>query len=333
MKSLLLYSLFAFTLVCLIFSCSKNDTTLTNRGGGTPGDVKVVSNLQYGANKDLEGNTIKLKLDVYIPPGATASQKFPFVLFVHGGGFTGGDKTSAASSMTQLAQAGFVAASIDYRLDSSLDASGIEDPCVVDSVLTQKTVYMSVQDAKAAMRFLVANATKYNIDTSKIFLDGNSAGAVTILNSYFLSQNDFNNLIPNVQAELGGINNADNNYTNSYRVIAIGANSGCLPNPNYITSSNVIPIIFFNGAMDSVIPAKQGHAYYCQNTMYVYGSETLYQRVLDVGGSAVLHVDPNGSHGPYEQDFLTNNEICFFNSVLGRKAESGSFSGQASSCP
>ncbi|MEP6684547.1 MAG: alpha/beta hydrolase [Parafilimonas sp.] len=322
-------SLFALTLVFLFFSCSKNSNTLTSRPPAS--DVKVVSNVQYGTNKDMEGNLINLKLDVYIPANATASDKFPFILFVHGGGFTAGDKTSASIPLTTFAQSGFVSASINYRLDSNIDAN-TTDPCSVDSTITQEAVYMSVQDAKAAMRYMVANAAKYNIDTSKIILDGNSAGAITILNSYYLTQSDFNNIIPGVENRLGGVDNADNNYTNKFSIICIGANSGCLPNPNYITASNVVPTIFFNGGEDSVIPAKQGHAYYCPNTMYIYGSETLYQRVLNLGTPAIIHIDPTGGHGPYTQDFLTSNEICFFNSVLGRKTQSGSFSGQASSC-
>ena len=335
MKSLLYHSakpFFAFTLIVLFFSCSKNSNSFNSRPpGGTPSDVKIIKDVQYGTNKDLEGNVVNLKLDVYIPANAKATDKFPFIFFVHGGGFTAGDKASAANAITTFAQSGFVGVSIDYRLDSAIDAN-TTDPCEVDSSTTQEAVYMSVQDAKAALRFMVANADKYNIDTSKIILDGNSAGAITILNSYYLTQADFNNLIPGVENRLGGIDNADNNYTNKYSIIAMGANSGCLPNPNFINASNVVPTIFFNGGEDSVIPAKQGHAYYCPNTMYIYGSETLYQRVSDLGTPAVIHIDPTGGHGPYTEDFLTSNEICFFNSVLGRKTQSGSFSGQASSC-
>lgn len=323
--------LFIAMIVFSIFSCSKNNTLQPVGNGGGGGDVKVISDVQYGSNKDMNGNMVNLTLDVYIPPGAASTDKFPFILFVHGGGFTAGDKLSASEALTKFAEAGYVGASIDYRLDSSIDAN-ITDPCAVDSSLTQKAVYMSVQDAKAAMRYLVANAGKYNIDISRIFMDGNSAGAITVLNSYYLTQSDFNKIIPGVENELGGVDNSDNNYTNTFNIIGMAANSGCLPNPNYITSSNVVPTIFFNGGQDSVIPAKQGHAYYCPNTMYIYGSESLYSRVISLGESAVSHVDPTGGHGPYTEDFLTSNEICFFNSVLSKKAENGSYSGQASSC-
>ena len=312
----------------IFFACTKNTSLRTV--GNPPPNATIIKDVRYGSNKDMNGNTINLALDVYIPNGATTSQKFPFILFVHGGGFTAGDKSGAATAMQQFASEGYVAASIDYRLDSSVDAA--TDPCSIDTSITQKAVYMSVQDVRAAMRFMVANASKYNIDTSKIFLDGNSAGAISVLNSYYLTQNDFNKIIPGVEAELGGINNADNNLTNTFHIIGMAANSGCLPNPEYITSSNAVPTILFHGGEDSVIPVQQGHAYYCSSTMYVYGSKILYARLLQLGEAAVIHIDPTGGHGPYTQDFLTNNEICFFKSVLSKKTESGSYSGQQSSC-
>ncbi|MEO8711199.1 MAG: alpha/beta hydrolase [Parafilimonas sp.] len=332
MKSASLLAIkFLFLFICagfIFFSCTKNTSLRTV--GNNPPDATVFKDVQYGSNKDMNGITVNLALDVYVPNGATASQKFPFILFVHGGGFTAGDKSSAATAMQQFTSEGYVAASIDYRLDSSIDAA--TDPCSIDTGITQRAVYMSVQDARAAMRFMVANASKYNIDTSKIFLDGNSAGAVTILNSYYLTQTDFNKIIPGIEAELGGINNADNSLTNTFHIIGMAANSGCLPNPEYITSSNAVPTILFHGGEDSVIPVQQGHAYYCPSTMYVYGSKILYARFLQLGVAAVIHIDPTGGHGPYTEDFLTKNEICFFKSVLSKKTESGSYSGQQSSC-
>ena len=320
-------------LLCLIWitcfiSCKKN-TTVSRLPGG-PSDVKIIKDVKYGSNRNLQGNIQNLALDIYMPADLTPSEKLPLILFVHGGGFVAGDKGSAAFALQKFAEAGFVGVSIDYRVDSSADGS--VDPCTVDTTVTQRALYMSVQDTRAALRFMVANADKYNIDTSRIFLDGNSAGAITVLNSHFLKQADFNALIPGIESELGGIDNADNAIRNTYSIIGIGANSGCLPNPNYITSSNVVPVIFFHGGLDSVIPINRGHAYYCPGTLYVYGSATLYNRVSDLDEATVIHVAPDGGHGPYAEDFLTDNEICFFNSVISSKVERGYYSALQSSC-
>jgi acetyl esterase/lipase len=330
MKSpqLIIKSCVLFLLAFSLYACTKNDSM---PGIQPTSQITVIKNIQYGSNKDVTGHTEALKLDVYIPANATANQKFPLVFFVHGGGFVGGDKSTAAPAMTSFAQSGFVGVSIDYRLDENIDAAS--EPCSIDSNKEHESVYMAVQDAKAALRFLVANADKYHIDPSIIFLSGSSAGAVTVLHAYYLTQQDFNSVYPGVEAKLGGIDNADNNLTNTYTVTGIAANSGALPNPDYITSSNAIPTIFFAGGQDSVIPINQGHAYYCTTTSYVYGSRSLYQRMQDLGEPAVLHIDPAGGHGPYSDDFVSQNEMCFFNSVLSKKIETGSYSALASSCP
>lgn len=316
--------------LCFI-SCSKNTTDARGGSGGTNNDVAITYDVQYGSNRDIGGNLVNLKLDVYKPKDITAGQKFPFILFVHGGGFTGGDKSSATNAMISFAEAGFVGAAITYRVNTVVDPS--TDPCIIDTNISNKTVYMAAQDTRAAMRFMVANAEKYNIDTSRIFLVGSSAGAIAALNAYYLTQEDFNEYIPGVENELGGLDNADNDLTNTYRIIGIGSNSACLPSVDYITADKIVPTIFFHGGADSVIPVEKGHTYYCTQTAYVYGSISLYKRYQQLGEPAVMHFYPGGEHGPYTQDFITQNEICFFNSVLNKKVESGSYSGEQSSCP
>lgn len=324
MKALTFPIKFLAVLILLGFSfssCRKNVSKRNNSG------VDVASDLQYGSNKDINGTTVDLKLDVYTPGDATALDKYPMILFVHGGGFTEGSKDSYASQMKNFVKSGFVAVAIDYRLGNSSD-----NPCDVDSNVSKKIGYMAVQDTRAAMRYMIANAEKYHVDISQLFLCGSSAGAVTVLNSYFPSQGDFNKMLPGIEDELGSIDNADNDLTNTFSITAIAANSGCLGNPAFITSSNLIPVIFFHGGADNVIPVDEGNAYNCPNSEYVYGSQTLYNRMTALSGIAVLHVDPSGGHLPYTQSFIMDNETCFFNSVIGKKTESGSFTGQQSSC-
>jgi acetyl esterase/lipase len=321
---------FICSALVLFISCKKSSVTDENNGGSNP-DVQVITNVTYGSNKDLSGKTVNLALDIYMPQGATSAQKFPFILFVHGGGFIAGDKNSAIAVMEKFVKAGYVAVSIDYRLDSSLD--GVKDACSIDSSVMQKAVYMAVQDTRAAMGFMVANADNYHIDISKIFLNGNSAGTITVLYSHFLTQDDFNEMMPGVETELGGINNSGNSLTNTFNIIGMAANSGCLPGIQYIKSSNAIPLIFFHGGKDSVIPVIHGTANYCPIAMDVFGSMAMYNRLSELGEPAVVHIDPEGGHGPFNEDFLTNNEVCFFNSVLGKKTTSGIYSGQQSSCP
>ena len=82
----------------------------------------------------------------------------PAILCIHGGGFRAGKRESYDNQCKKLASKGFVAVTITYRL-----APKHQFPA-------------AVHDCKAAVRWLRANAAKYNIDPTKIGVTGGSAG-------------------------------------------------------------------------------------------------------------------------------------------------------------
>jgi acetyl esterase/lipase len=97
------------------------------------------------------------KLNLYIP--TTGTGPFPVVINIHGGGFKFGDKGMLSEATgTALLNAGYAVASIDYRLSG------------------EAIFPAAVQDAKAAVRFLRANAVEYNLNPDKIAVFGQSAG-------------------------------------------------------------------------------------------------------------------------------------------------------------
>jgi acetyl esterase/lipase len=98
------------------------------------------------------------KLDLYVP--TSGSGPFPVVVMVHGGGFMMGDKADGTglAGVDQLLAAEYAVASINYRLSS-------------------EAVYPAqINDAKAAVRFLRANASTYNLNPVSIGAWGASAG-------------------------------------------------------------------------------------------------------------------------------------------------------------
>ena len=330
-----LFKLLSFVIVAVLFlSCEKNTSDRIAVPPDTSAEAQVFKDVQYAVNKGWDEKDADLKLDIYIPAYNSAAEKFPLVLFVHGGGFTSGDKSSGASSMAQFAKSGFVGVTINYRLNTTIDDGNM---CSIPIRTTNESIYMAVQDTRAALRFLVANAGKYHIDTSKIFLDGNSAGAITVLNTHFLTQADFEEMIPGVQLTRGRLNNAGNDLTNTFTIKGIAANSGCLNDTKYITSSNLLPVIFFHGKEDKVIPIETGHIYSgdnnsCTSSQIVSGSAALYQTLTQFGEPAVLHIDPTGDHLSFSENFTHDNEICFFNSVMSKVTETGTYLGNQSSC-
>ncbi len=117
--------------------------------------LRVITDVTYLAPDRAE------KLDLYLPPkpagekGALA----PGFVWIHGGGWISGKKDEARGKevCTTLANAGYVAVSIDYKL-----GAGSWPQCLLDS--------------KNAVRFLRAHAKEYGIDPDRIAVGGGSAG-------------------------------------------------------------------------------------------------------------------------------------------------------------
>ncbi len=144
-------------------------------------DVTATHDITYGSAVDQSGTTVTLKLDSYVPTGDTTTMR-PAIVWVHGGSFCCGDKTSPEliDQATTFAQKGYVNVSINYRLlPSGCSAGGgVSGGCI-------KEIIDATDDAQAAVRFLRANATAYGIDASRIAIGGSSAGAIVAMNVAF----------------------------------------------------------------------------------------------------------------------------------------------------
>src|SRR5262249_3120372 len=116
-----------------------------------PDDVTFTPGIEY-CNPDGQ----HLKLNLAAPKKGDGP--FPAVLCIHGGGFRAGKRESYDGLCLRLAQHGYVAATVTYRL-----APKYPFPA-------------AVHDVKAAVRWLRANAAKQRIDPGRIGVTGGSAG-------------------------------------------------------------------------------------------------------------------------------------------------------------
>jgi len=98
----------------------------------------------------------EMQLDLWKPK--TASLQLPAIICIHGGGWYKGERSNMANLAQALAAKGFVAATISYRLSGEAKFPA------------------AIQDCKAAVRFLRANAAKFGIDAKAIGVTGLSAG-------------------------------------------------------------------------------------------------------------------------------------------------------------
>ena len=130
--------------------------------------VTTATGVPFGLNAGISGAPDTLLMDVYQPTGDTVTLR-PLVIGIHGGSLVSGNRNEMAPECTDFARRGFVAATIDYRI-------GIDPPKYVTTIL--EALLRGVQDTKAAVRFFRAHAAQYGIDTSRIFLEGSSAGSM-----------------------------------------------------------------------------------------------------------------------------------------------------------
>jgi acetyl esterase/lipase len=113
---------------------------------------RVFPNLTY-----ITANNYDAKLDLYQSRDASAPQ--PTVIYIHGGGWTGGSKEASILNLLPYFEMGWNVVNVEYRLARvSLAPAAVED-CL------------------CALRWVIHNAKQYNVDIKRLVMTGNSAGA------------------------------------------------------------------------------------------------------------------------------------------------------------
>lgn len=203
----------------------KDESTLVS-----PNEVPVVQaqasfevlkdeNVSYADGLGHDGTSsvafaIPLKLDVYYPDNNSSNR--PVFMFIHGGGFKGGikHKPEIVDMANYYASRGWVFVSIDYRTTEELGViqgmtpeqlqvylkgmapkewiehalEGAQNPEQFKQAIA---MYLAQRDAKSALRWIVANSNRYNVNTEYITVGGASAGAITTIALGISNQEDF----------------------------------------------------------------------------------------------------------------------------------------------
>jgi acetyl esterase/lipase len=126
--------------------------SLINKTPAIPDNVEAIKNVEY---KSINGRS--LQLDIYQPKGL--SKPAPLLVFIHGGGWRGGDRADYLVYLTHFAKLGYVTATVSYRF------------------LKEAPYPACVEDIIDARDFLYQNGEKYNYDPDRICLIGGSAGS------------------------------------------------------------------------------------------------------------------------------------------------------------
>ena len=131
---------------------------------GFTAEIRVVRDVAYLGPEREE------KLDLYLPAAGEKEQRYPAVVIIHGGGWTAGDKGAKREQNigTNLAEAGYVCASINYVLAQKKEDNFAKHLATVWP--------QHLHDCQTAVRFLRKDAGRYQIDADHIGAIGGSAG-------------------------------------------------------------------------------------------------------------------------------------------------------------
>ncbi len=142
---------FTFTSLALIFaSCKKENTETAGQNETTL--KKEYIDIAYASGSNAQ------KMDIFLPD--TVKDKNPVLIWIHGGGWKGGDKSEFRNSsrLTELKKRGYAVVVINYRLSGEAKFPS------------------QIFDVKAAIRWVKANAGTYKFNPDKIGVWGSSAG-------------------------------------------------------------------------------------------------------------------------------------------------------------
>ena len=140
-----------FSIISLVLFAFLGSFLFAEENKPKPIPVKSHIDLVYAKHGDRE-----MKLDLYIPEQGEGP--FPLIVWIHGGGWIGGDKKDCPPLNIGYCQNGYAAASLSYRFSNVAPFPA------------------QIEDCKAAIRWLKAHANEYNLDPNKIGVWGGSAG-------------------------------------------------------------------------------------------------------------------------------------------------------------
>jgi acetyl esterase/lipase len=258
------------------------------------------------------------KLDLYLPPEGDGP--FPIILHIHGGGFAIGDKRDIhLLSFLSGIERGYAVASVNYRLSG------------------EAIFPAGLQDVKAAVRWLRANAVQYHLDGNRIAACGGSAGGyyavmlgltagLSDLDDLSLGQRDYPGEVQAVvdwfgpidflamdeQLSASGTGPANHSEAASPESRFMGAKITDIPakvrraSPLNYVHAGMPPILIQHGRIDSMVPVQQ--------------SMSLAQKLQETVGPDRFELDilEDADHGDplFETDANMNRVFRFLDRYL-----------------
>jgi len=254
----------------------------------------------------FSNDSLSLDLDVLLPDQQTEGGN-PLVIYVHGGGFSQGERDAGHKLAIYLAERGIACASISYTLYMENQSFGC------DGILSEKVkaIQIAASQLWLATAYLGKYSNQFNIDTSQIFIAGSSAGAETVLHAAHWDR---------AQMQL-----FEQALSPEFQYAGIIAGAGAIMDLNLITSGNMIPTMLFHGDADDLVPYGIAAHHYCPpdspGWLMLFGSRAIAQHLQELGESCQLTSFLGGDHSCAGAYFYQDQEpvAAFIDRVLARE--------------
>lgn len=251
-------------------------------------------------------DSIRLDLDLFLPKNDN-SKVTPLVIYVHGGGFSNGNRTAGHKLANYLVNQNIACASISYTLymkDKSFGCDGILSEKI-------KAIQIATSQLWLATDFLIQKSEEINIDTTKIFIAGSSAGAETVIHAPYWDRNEMQLF--------------DKKLSKTFKYAGVIAGAGAIMDLNLITDDNMIPMLFFHGSKDRLVPYGTASHHYCSPNspgwLMLFGSHSISLHLHRLNESFEMITFRGGSHSYAGAYFFQNQQpvVDFINKVISKK--------------
>ena len=243
-------------------------------------EYRVVPNVTYLAASGGENS-----VDLYLPRNADGPT--PVLMYIHGGGWVGGNKEANVLRLLPYLERGWAVVNVQYRLARVEGAPA------------------AVEDCLCALRWVIRNAEEYNFDTARIVTTGNSAGGHLALTTGMIPASaGLDRQCPGPEdLQVAAIVNwygitdvadlIDGPNTKSYAVAWLGSltdrvDVAARVSPQTYVRAGLPPILTIHGDDDPVVPHQ--HAL------------DLHEQLAGAGIVNQLHTVPGGQHGGFNRE-------------------------------
>ncbi|MFP4846886.1 alpha/beta hydrolase fold domain-containing protein [Winogradskyella sp. PE311] len=262
-----------------------------------------VTNVSKTSYKYRDIDNEELIFDYYRPKQSI--ENLPLIVYVHGGGFYTGkrDDKNIVNFAHQLVNNNYAMISISYRLtrDKKLN-------CKTKTKDKIKAFDSVSEDISYAINFILDHKLKLKVDSSKIIIAGTSAGAESILNLVYTTNKA---MLPE-----------------NFKFAGIISRSGAIRSLDAIDKSSSVPIQFFHGTNDALVPYDIGSHHGCtlneDGYLKLYGSKAIANHLKKINAPYYLVTLKNGDHGMnmLPKEVFLNESLLFLNSIrAGTKIE------------